>query len=110
MGGLILQVLSSVLGLWLVTYLPNVSYIGSFGTIAIAGLVLGFINVFIKPIVNLITFPLRLLTLGLFTLLINMFFVWLIDIVFLGNIFSLVSLFWATFIIVVLNLMFSQTS
>lgn len=36
-----------------------------------AGLVLGLINTFIAPVVKLITLPLRLLTLGFFTLVIN---------------------------------------
>ncbi|VAW31749.1 hypothetical protein MNBD_CPR01-268, partial [hydrothermal vent metagenome] len=33
--------------------------------------VLGFINLFIKPIVSILTFPITILTLGLFSLVIN---------------------------------------
>ncbi len=51
-------------------------------TLILAGLVLGLINFFLKPIVKLITFPLRILTLGFFSLIINMLMVWLIDILF----------------------------
>lgn len=108
MSGLVLQVCSSILGLWLSTYLPLVNYQGTYQTLVIAGAVLGFVNVFIKPIVNLITLPLRLLTLGLFTIIINMFIIWMIDIIFLGDIFTWASLFWATVIVGILNLMFSS--
>ncbi|MFT4186286.1 MAG: phage holin family protein [Micrococcaceae bacterium] len=37
----------------------------------IVGTVMGFINVFIKPIAKLLSFPITLLTIGLFTFVIN---------------------------------------
>ncbi len=40
-------------------------------TALIAALVLGLINAFIKPVVNLLTLPVRILSLGLVSLLIN---------------------------------------
>ncbi len=40
-------------------------------TALMAALILGLINTFIKPILNLVTLPLRILSLGLVTLLIN---------------------------------------
>lgn len=40
-------------------------------------LVLGLINVLIKPLILLLTLPVNILTLGLFTLLINTFCFWL---------------------------------
>jgi len=43
----------------------------------VAGFVLSIINIFIKPIVTLITLPLTILTLGLFTLVINGLMVYL---------------------------------
>ena len=48
----------------------------------LAGVFLGLINFFIKPILNLLTLPLRWLTFGLFGLAVNLFIVWLVDIVF----------------------------
>ena len=48
----------------------------------LAGVVLGLINFFIKPIINLITLPLRWLTFGLFGLLVNLMIVWTVDIIF----------------------------
>ncbi len=43
----------------------------SFWTAIWVGLVLGLLNVFLKPILTLISFPLIILSLGLFTVVIN---------------------------------------
>ena len=40
-------------------------------------LILGLVNAFVRPLLKLLTCPLILLTLGLFTLLINTFLFWL---------------------------------
>lgn len=44
---------------------------------ALASVVIGLVNVSIGPVLKLVTLPLRWLTLGLFTLLINGFLLWL---------------------------------
>ena len=45
----------------------------SWQTIIIAALVLGLLNAFVKPVIILFTLPFTILTLGLFTLVINAF-------------------------------------
>lgn len=45
--------------------------IESFTTAILAAIVMGLINTFIKPILSLLTAPINLLTLGLFTFVIN---------------------------------------
>lgn len=50
--------------------LPGVTLSG-FGTALLVALVLGLINVFIKPVLLLLTLPINILTLGLFTFVIN---------------------------------------
>jgi putative membrane protein len=47
-------------------------------TTIIAAIVFGLINIFIKPIVVGITFPLTLLTFGIFIFFINAFMFWLV--------------------------------
>lgn len=47
-----------------------------------AGIILGLINYFFKPLIKLITLPLAILTLGLFWLIINILIIWVVDIVF----------------------------
>jgi putative membrane protein len=43
----------------------------------VAGLVLGLINAVIRPVLLVLTFPLTLLTLGLFIFILNAFCLWL---------------------------------
>jgi putative membrane protein len=61
------------LGLWIAAGFlsSSISYDSRFRVIVIAGLVLAVINIVIKPILIIFTLPAILLTLGLFTILIN---------------------------------------
>lgn len=68
----ILQVLANALGIYLATELiKGIHYNGSLVTLLVAGLVLGLINLLVKPIVSFFSFPFIVVTLGLFYLLIN---------------------------------------
>lgn len=49
----------------------------SWVTYVILGLIFGLINIFIRPIVKLLTCPFYLLTLGLFSLIVNTALFWL---------------------------------
>lgn len=103
---LILKIIAGIIGIWLAAqFVSGVEITDSWQTLIWAGLVLGLINYFIKPILNLITLPLRIVTLGLFSLVINMGIIWLIDIVFPEIIISgIAALFWTTLIVWLLNL------
>lgn len=57
--------------------LPGVKVDG-FVTAVIVAIVLGAVNMFIKPVLVLLTLPLTILTLGLFTFVINAFLVLLV--------------------------------
>jgi len=59
----------------LALYLPDIG-VSSFFAALIAALVLGILNALIRPLLVLLTLPINLLTLGLFTLLINAFLFW----------------------------------
>lgn len=50
---------------------PDGIQIDNFTTALVTALVLGIINAFLKPILLILTLPINLLTLGLFTLVIN---------------------------------------
>ncbi|MBZ9573054.1 phage holin family protein [Patescibacteria group bacterium] len=97
------------LGLYLATlFVPGVKVEGDFETVIktlfFAGIALGIVNFFIKPIVDLVTFPLRLLTFGLFSLVVNMGMVWIVDILFPKLIIpGLGGLFWTGLIVWFLN-------
>jgi putative membrane protein len=56
-------------------FLPGV-VVDGFGSALIAALVLGFINMLIRPLLILLTLPVTVLTLGLFILVINGLLFW----------------------------------
>ncbi len=66
--------LLNTLALWLVAQLyggVNFASSSTLGDYLIAGLVLGLANALVRPLLLLFTLPLNLLTLGLFTLVVN---------------------------------------
>lgn len=54
-----------------VKLVDGIAFAGEWWKIIIIGLIFGLVNALIKPIVKLFTFPFIILTLGLFTLVIN---------------------------------------
>ena len=73
---LILRWLISAAAIFAVPYIvPGVS-IASVYTAVIAALIIGLINAIIRPVLLLLTLPITMLTLGLFTLVINALLFW----------------------------------
>ncbi|MGI9225088.1 MAG: phage holin family protein [Woeseiaceae bacterium] len=71
MRGFVLRTLITMLGLFLAsTLVPGVSLSGGW-TFILAAVFLGLVNGFIRPIAYVLTFPITLLTLGLFVLVLN---------------------------------------
>ena len=69
---LIIHVLSNALGIWAAARLvPGIYFDGGWELLILAGAVLGLINFFIKPVVKIVSLPLICVTLGLFTIVIN---------------------------------------
>jgi putative membrane protein len=69
---ILLQILLNGLGVMLAAYLvPGVDYTGSWTYLLLVGLVIGLINLLVKPLVTLLSLPALILTLGLFYVLIN---------------------------------------
>lgn len=67
----LLRWLLNTMLLLLVSYIvPGVNF-ASFWSALIASIILGLINALIRPLVILLTLPINILTLGLFTLIIN---------------------------------------
>ena len=58
--------------------LPGVSFVGPVNTLFLIGLAFGIINYAIKPIINFLLFPLKLLTFGLIGLVLNIGIVWFV--------------------------------
>ena len=58
-------------------FVPGISLAGGWIAIIWLALIFGLVNAFLRPLLQILTCPLIILTLGLFTLLINTFLFWL---------------------------------
>lgn len=71
MTGLIGRLLINALALILVTMIVPGLHLAGLSTAIIAALVWGLVNTLVRPIFSVFTFPLQIMTLGLFTLVLN---------------------------------------
>jgi putative membrane protein len=71
MRGLIIRWVTTAFALWLTSLIVSGIEVQGFMPLFFAAVVLGIFNAFLRPLVLLITLPINLLTLGLFTLVIN---------------------------------------
>ena len=103
MNNLVEKLLAGIVGMGISIYLlDGVTFDGSFKTILLVGAVMGLLMVFIRPLLNLVTLPLRIVTLNLFSIVIMIFLVWLVDALFpadMFEIFGISNLLYTTLII-----------
>jgi putative membrane protein len=101
MKKLFLQIITGILALWLATkFVGGVEFKGPLQILLLAGAILGLLNFFIKPILKIVALPLRILTFGLFSLVINVGIIWAVDLIFPELHFSgIYSLFLTTIIV-----------
>lgn len=59
------------ISLALAAYLVPGVHVGSFAALAVGSLVLGIVNALVRPVLAFLTFPITLVTLGLFYLVVN---------------------------------------
>lgn len=95
----VLRLLSNAAALWVATLIvPGVSYTGGLLPFLAVALVFGIINATLRPVTNILTFPLILLTLGFFALVVNGLMLWLTSTLSASFGFGFhVSGFWAAF-------------
>jgi putative membrane protein len=85
MGSFLLRATLTGLALWVVTLLvPGISFVGGddstlarVGIIFVVAVIFGVVNAIIKPIVQIVSIPLYILTLGLIHIVINAFMLWI---------------------------------
>ncbi len=71
MMGFILRALITAIGLWIATRWVSGIRIDNASTLILAGVLLGVVNAIVRPIAVVLTFPITILTLGLFLLVVN---------------------------------------
>jgi putative membrane protein len=75
---LIIRLVINAIALWVAAYLvPGIGLTDNAGGLVIVALVFGLVNAFIRPIVAVLSCPFYVLTLGLFTFIVNAFMLWL---------------------------------
>jgi putative membrane protein len=95
----ILRLLVNAAALWVaVQIVPGITYTGSLASLLGVALVFGILNAVVRPLLVMLSLPLVIITLGLFTIILNALLLWLTSAVSgsLGLQFN-VSGFWAAF-------------
>ena len=108
----IVRILGNSLAIYAATYLvPGFIINGGIKEYLLAGVLLGILNFAIRPILKVISMPLIILTLGLWTIVINALMLWTVDYAFdFVVVQDLTALVWAVIIISIVNLFVSATS
>lgn len=83
-------------------YLLDAVQVAGFGTALVVALVLGLLNALIRPVLIILTLPINILTLGLFTFVINGLLFWLVAWMVKG--FEIASFGWAIIAAIVYSL------
>jgi putative membrane protein len=78
--GFIIRIIVYTLALLLAANLVPGIRLDSLTSALVAGLLLGLINAIVRPILVVVTFPITLLTLGLFLLVLNAFCLWVVSV------------------------------
>lgn len=71
MNGFLIRLAVGMLGLWIAQAIVPGMHIAGVGTLALAAFLLGLVNALVRPLLVILTFPITLLTLGLFLLVVN---------------------------------------
>ncbi|EID10099.1 membrane protein of unknown function [Mycobacterium xenopi RIVM700367] len=84
MGFFVLRAALTGFALWVVTLIvPGMSFVGGdtrlqrVGIIFVVAVIFGLVNAFVKPIVQILSIPLYILTLGLFHIVVNALMLWI---------------------------------
>ena len=114
MSKFISRIMAGILGLgiavWLIPgvtikILPDSNFFGiilatKWHIIVLLGFVIGIVNSFVKPLLDAITLPIRIITLGAFGFVVNIVLVWGVDLIFREiNIKWFMPIFWTTLVI-----------
>jgi putative membrane protein len=100
---------SIILTIYLLSFVLDTIQIGSIQALLIMGLVLLIVNIILKPILLLVTLPVSLLTLGLFSFIVNAWTIMIAD-HFVKNISmgGFLNSLLAAFVIVIFNHLFKD--
>ena len=107
----LVRILGNSLALYVAYYfVPGFVVSGSWKEYLMAGVFLGLLNLVVKPVLKAISMPIIILTLGLFTLVINGLLLWTVDYIFdFISIKDTMTLLYAVIVVSIVNLFMSAT-
>lgn len=75
----IIRLLITAISAFLLSKILSGVYFDSFGSTIIFAILLGILNIFVKPILSILSLPITIITLGLFSFVINALMILLTD-------------------------------
>lgn len=104
--GIILSILISSVAVYFTAWLlPGISVKG-FGSAILVAIVLGILNAIVKPVLQFLSFPITVLTLGLFLLVINTLIILLASWI-MGSNFHVENFWWALLFSIIVSIVSS---
>jgi putative membrane protein len=82
--GFLIRLVVNAIALIVVAYIVPGIHVSGIGGALIAALILGIVNAILRPILIILSLPLEIVTLGLFTLVINALLFWLVGALHVG--------------------------
>jgi putative membrane protein len=79
MKAFLLKWFITTVSIFIVANVFGIIHIENFKALVLAALILGILNAILRPILIILTLPINILTLGLFTLMINGFLLYLVS-------------------------------
>ena len=79
--GILFHIIGNAIALLATTIVPGIAFTGNWVTLFVAGIVIGLFNLIVRPIAFFLSFPLILLTLGLFYFVLNGILLWVAQLV-----------------------------
>lgn len=98
---LLIKLLISGLAVFITAYLLPGVHVDGFFTALVVAVILGIINAIIKPIILILTLPINIITLGLFTFVVNACMILITSALVTG--FDVVNFWWALLFSLVLS-------
>ena len=75
---ILINLLINALAVFITAYVVPGVYVRDFMTAVVVAVILGVVNVFIKPVITILALPLTILTLGLFQFVVNALLIMLV--------------------------------
>lgn len=112
MIGFIIRILGNSVALYVANmFVPGFVVRGNTKEYLMAGVLLGLLNIIIRPVLKTITLPIIILTLGIFILILDAVMLWIVDYVFdFVQIQTLMALVWTTILVGIINWFIHKTT